>query len=41
MGSQYENMTRVRERMALLPLTLVVIVLLMYMNTKSWIKTGI
>ncbi|MDP3540953.1 MAG: CusA/CzcA family heavy metal efflux RND transporter [Elusimicrobiota bacterium] len=41
-SGQYENLARVRERMAvLLPLTLVVIVLLMYMNTKSWVKTGI
>ncbi|OGR91382.1 MAG: cation transporter [Elusimicrobia bacterium RBG_16_66_12] len=41
-SGQYENLARVREKMALLlPLTLVVIVLLMYMNTKSWVKTGI
>ncbi len=41
-SGQYENLARVREKMALLlPLTLVLIVLLMYMNTKSWVKTGI
>ncbi|MBI5246362.1 MAG: efflux RND transporter permease subunit [Elusimicrobia bacterium] len=41
-SGQYENMARVREKMALLlPLTLVGIILLMYMNTKSWAKTGI
>ena len=41
-SGQYENLARVRERMSLLlPLTLVLIVLLMYMNTKSWAKTGI
>ncbi|MCM2303931.1 MAG: CusA/CzcA family heavy metal efflux RND transporter [Elusimicrobia bacterium] len=41
-SGQYENLSRVRERMALLlPLTVVLIVLLMYMNTKSWVKTGI
>jgi len=41
-SGQYENLARVREKMALLlPLTMVVIILLMYMNTKSWVKTGI
>ncbi len=41
-SGQYENLARVRERMTvLLPLTLVVIVLLLYMNTKSWVKTAI
>ncbi|MBI2385322.1 MAG: efflux RND transporter permease subunit [Elusimicrobia bacterium] len=41
-SGQYENLARVREKMALLlPLTVVLIVLLMYMNTKSWVKTGI
>ncbi|MBI4061786.1 MAG: efflux RND transporter permease subunit, partial [Elusimicrobia bacterium] len=41
-SGQYENLARVREKMALLlPLTLVLIVLLMHMNTKSWVKTGI
>ncbi|MEK7232530.1 MAG: CusA/CzcA family heavy metal efflux RND transporter [Elusimicrobiota bacterium] len=41
-SGQYENLARMREKMALLlPLTLVVIILLMYMNTKSWVKTGI
>ena len=41
-SGQYENLARVREKMALLlPLTMVLIILLMYMNTKSWVKTGI
>ncbi len=41
-SGQYENMTRVRERLKLvLPLTLGIIFLLIYMNTKSAVKTGI
>jgi Cu(I)/Ag(I) efflux system membrane protein CusA/SilA len=41
-SGQYENMLRVRERLkVVLPLTLVIIVLLLYFNTKSWVKTGI
>ncbi|MCB9772334.1 MAG: efflux RND transporter permease subunit [Candidatus Omnitrophica bacterium] len=41
-SGQYENMLRVRERLKIvIPLTLFIIVLLLYMNTKSWVKTGI
>jgi Cu(I)/Ag(I) efflux system membrane protein CusA/SilA len=41
-SGQYENMARVEERLkVVLPLTFVIIVLLLYMNTKSWVKTGI
>jgi copper/silver efflux system protein len=41
-SGQYENMIRVQERLkVVVPLTLFVIVLLLFMNTKSWIKTGI
>ncbi|MCR4337141.1 MAG: efflux RND transporter permease subunit, partial [Candidatus Omnitrophica bacterium] len=41
-SGQYENMLRVRERLkVVVPLTLFIIVLLLYFNTKSWIKTGI
>jgi Cu(I)/Ag(I) efflux system membrane protein CusA/SilA len=41
-SGQYENMIRVKERMIfILPLTLFVIFLLIYMNTKSAVKTGI
>jgi Cu(I)/Ag(I) efflux system membrane protein CusA/SilA len=41
-SGQYENMLRVQERLkVVLPLTLLIIVLLLYFNTKSWIKTGI
>ena len=41
-SGQYENMARVRERLKLvLPLTFVLIVLLLYANTKSWAKTSI
>jgi len=41
-SGQYENMLRVRERLKLvIPLTLFLICLLLYMNTKSWVKTGI
>jgi copper/silver efflux system protein len=39
-SGQYENMERVKERLkVVLPLTLFIIVFLLYMNTKSWIKT--
>ncbi|MBI4349024.1 MAG: efflux RND transporter permease subunit, partial [Elusimicrobia bacterium] len=38
----YENMARVRERLkVILPLTLFIIVALLYMNTGSAVKTGI
>lgn len=41
-SGQYENMTRVKERLkVVIPLTLFFIVLLLHFNTKSWIKTGI
>ncbi|PJZ65143.1 CusA/CzcA family heavy metal efflux RND transporter [Leptospira wolffii] len=39
-SGQYENMLRVRERMKyVLPLTLAIIFLLLYLNTKSYAKT--
>jgi copper/silver efflux system protein len=41
-SGQYENMLRVRERLKLVvPITLFVIFLLLYMNTKSVVKAGI
>lgn len=41
-SGQYENMLRVRERLKfVLPLTLLLIFLLIYMNTKSAVKTSI
>lgn len=41
-SGQYENMIRVRERLKLiLPLTLFIIFVLLYMNTKSVVKAGI
>ncbi|MDP3702924.1 MAG: efflux RND transporter permease subunit, partial [Candidatus Omnitrophota bacterium] len=41
-SGQYENMLRVRERLAVVvPLTLFIIGFLLYMNTKSLVKTGI
>jgi len=41
-SGQYENMRRVRERLQIvLPLTLFLIALLLYMNTKSGVKTAI
>ncbi len=41
-SGQYENMLRVRERLRMVvPVTLFLIVLLLYFNTRSWIKTGI
>ena len=41
-SGQYENMIRVKERLKIvLPLTLFIICLLLYMNTKSAVKTGI
>jgi len=41
-SGQYENMMRVRERLLLVvPITLVLIFLLLYMNTKSAAKAGI
>lgn len=41
-SGQYENMERVKERLkVVIPLTLVLIILLLHFNTKSWVKTGI
>jgi Cu(I)/Ag(I) efflux system membrane protein CusA/SilA len=41
-SGQYENMIRVRERLqVVLPLTLFLIALLLYLNTKSGVKTAI
>ncbi|MFA5059409.1 MAG: CusA/CzcA family heavy metal efflux RND transporter [Candidatus Omnitrophota bacterium] len=41
-SGQYENMIRVKERLkVVIPLTIFIICLLLYFNTKSWIKTGI
>jgi Cu(I)/Ag(I) efflux system membrane protein CusA/SilA len=41
-SGQYENMLRVKERLKIvLPLTLFIICLLLYLNTKSAVKTGI
>jgi Cu(I)/Ag(I) efflux system membrane protein CusA/SilA len=41
-SGQYENMLRVRERLkAVVPLTLGLIVLLLYLNTRSLVKAGI
>jgi copper/silver efflux system protein len=41
-SGQFENMERVKERLKIvIPLTLVLIVLLLYFNTKSWVKTSI
>jgi Cu(I)/Ag(I) efflux system membrane protein CusA/SilA len=41
-SGQYENMLRVKERLkVVLPLTLFIIALLLYMNTKSIVQTGI
>ncbi len=41
-SGQYENMLRVKERLkVVLPLTIFIICVLLYMNTKSMVKTGI
>ena len=41
-SGQYENMIRVKERLkVVLPLTIFLICVLLYMNTKSAVKTGI
>ncbi|MBI4669551.1 MAG: efflux RND transporter permease subunit [Elusimicrobia bacterium] len=41
-SGQYENMIRVKERLkVVLPLTLFIIIFLLHLNTKSWVKTGI
>jgi Cu(I)/Ag(I) efflux system membrane protein CusA/SilA len=41
-SGQYESMERVRERlMVILPLTLFLVLMLLYLNTRSWTKTAI
>ncbi|OFZ80272.1 MAG: cation transporter [Bdellovibrionales bacterium RIFOXYD1_FULL_55_31] len=41
-SGQYENMIRVKERLKLIiPITLFLVCMLLYANTKSWAKTGI
>ena len=41
-SGQYENMIRVKERLKIvIPITLLLICLLLFFNTKSWVKTGI
>jgi Cu(I)/Ag(I) efflux system membrane protein CusA/SilA len=41
-SGQYENMARVKERLKIvLPLTVFIILFLLHLNTKSWVKTGI
>ncbi|MFA5858467.1 MAG: CusA/CzcA family heavy metal efflux RND transporter [Elusimicrobiota bacterium] len=41
-SGQYENIVRVNQRLkVVVPITLFLIFLLLYMNTKSWVKTGI
>ncbi len=41
-SGQFENMIRVKERLkVVIPLTIFLIALLLHLNTKSWIKTGI
>lgn len=41
-SGQFENMERVKERLKfVIPITLVLIVFLLFFNTKSWVKTGI
>lgn len=41
-SGQFENMERVKERLkVVIPITLALIIFLLYFNTKSWVKTGI
>lgn len=41
-SGQFENMERVKERLkVVIPLTLILIVFLLFFNTKSWMKTAI
>ncbi len=41
-SGQFENMERVKERLkVVIPITLALILFLLYFNTKSWVKTGI
>ncbi len=42
LSGQYENILRVRDRLlVVVPITIMLIVLLLFANTRSWIKTGI
>ncbi|MEE9431455.1 MAG: CusA/CzcA family heavy metal efflux RND transporter [Melioribacteraceae bacterium] len=41
-SGQYEYMERSSQRLAMvIPITLLIVILLLYINTKSWVKTGI
>lgn len=41
-SGQFENMIRVKERLkVVIPITLILIIFLLYFNTKSWVKTSI
>ena len=41
-SGQYEYMERSSQKLAMvIPITLLIVILLLYINTKSWIKTGI
>jgi Cu(I)/Ag(I) efflux system membrane protein CusA/SilA len=41
-SGQYENMVRVKEKLkVIVPITLFIIILLLFLNTQSWIKTSI
>jgi len=41
-SGQFENMERVKQRLKIvIPLTLMLIIFLLFFNTKSWMKTGI
>jgi Cu(I)/Ag(I) efflux system membrane protein CusA/SilA len=41
-SGEFENMLRARQRLQILvPATLLLLLLLLYLNTKSWVKTGI
>lgn len=41
-SGQFENMERVKDRLKfVIPITLALIIFLLYFNTKSWVKTGI
>jgi Cu(I)/Ag(I) efflux system membrane protein CusA/SilA len=41
-SGQFENMSRVKERLkVVIPITLILIIFLLYFNTNSWIKTSI
>jgi Cu(I)/Ag(I) efflux system membrane protein CusA/SilA len=41
-SGQYENMVRVKEKLkVIVPITLFIIIFLLFLNTKSWVKTSI